>query len=391
MHDLHIPDKDEKDVAIDTGNFGAGMSTLSKCLKAAFALLIAVIACMAIWKFTFGSIIQVGPQEQVIVLRFGKFAELYPSGWYWVLPYPVNTAVRVPTNNLSIRILDFMPQNRESLTDRNKMQEMMQNPNAALAPGKDGYLITGDANIIHTDWEFTYRIKSPRAYYFKCLTPSTKIEGDDANLTDPRTGAFLGPRGPKTLLRSIFANAVITETSLWKAEDILRPKGGSSYADSVKGRFVKMVADMDIGIDIDNVSLRDRKPPAQAIPAFEDVIIAEQEGAKENEIARAYSIEQAASAEEGRNFLLSDASTYRKRMVSDVVASKMAFDKILKEYKRSPESATVALYTSALSEALEQVKDKFIIRRNGTGSQELRLKLNPEPLSPKNEAKKDSK
>lgn len=393
MHDLHVPDKEELEKELDAGSFSSGMETLSKCLKAAFALLVAVILCMTVWFFTYGGLIQVSPQESVIVLRFGKLAEIYDSGWHWALPYPVNTVVRVPTSAQSIRISDdFMPADRSLLMERKPGAEMMSNPDAPLVPGKDGYLITGDANIIHTEWEVVYRIGDPKSYYENCLTPAD-LAGPDGMWVDPRIGKPLGERGPKTLIRDIFVNTVIGVTSTWKAEDILRPTSVNTYNGAVDGAFKKRMADMGIGVVVDGVYLRIKSPPPQSMAAFADVISAEQEGAKEKEIAKAYAIEQLAIGEETKAKLLTEAASYKRRIVSDVSSSVSVFKEILAQYNVSPDSVMVALYTSALSEALEQVKDKFVIRRNGSANQELRLKLNPEPPAPpkKDEARRDSK
>ena len=393
MHDFHTPDKEELEKELDAGSFSSGMETLSKCLKAAFTLLVTVIVCMTVWFFTYGGLVQVSPQESVIVLTFGKLDKIYDSGWHWAFPYPVSSSVRVPTSAQSIRISDdFMPADRSLVYGQKPGMEMMSNPDAPLVPGKDGYLITGDANIIHTEWEIVYKITDPKSYYENCLTP-TILAGDDDNWVDPKVGKALGPRGPRTYLRDVFVNTVIGVTATWKAEDILRPSGVSSYNGAVEGAFKSRVADLGIGVLVDGVYLRIKSPPPQAIAAFSDVISAEQEGAKEKEIAKAYAIEQNASAEEAKARLLAEGIGYKRRIVADVAASESVFSEILKQYNRSPDSVMVSLYTSALSDALEQVKDKFVITRNGTGGQELRLKLNPEPPTPpkKDEARRDSK
>ena len=60
------------------------------------------------------------------------------------------------------------------------------------------------------------------------------------------------------------------------------------------------------------------------------------------------------------------------------------FSLLLPEYKKNPESVTVALFTQTVSDALSNAKDKFIVNSLASGKQELRLKLNPEPKTDKN-------
>lgn len=53
----------------------------------------------------------------------------------------------------------------------------------------------------------------------------------------------------------------------------------------------------------------------------------------------------------------------------------------------------VSLYSTTLADAMALVKDKFILSKVPNSKQELRLKLNPEPVIKKNEDKtaKDQK
>ena len=58
--------------------------------------------------------------------------------------------------------------------------------------------------------------------------------------------------------------------------------------------------------------------------------------------------------------------------------------KLLEEYKKNPESVLVSLYSTTLADALAQSKDKYAIGITPGLRQEVRLKLNPEPVIKKN-------
>ena len=66
------------------------------------------------------------------------------------------------------------------------------------------------------------------------------------------------------------------------------------------------------------------------------------------------------------------------------------FKSILAEYRKSPETVTVTLFSQVMADAMSNVKDKFIVNSLAAGRQELRLKLNPEPLTPE-EKKEENK
>lgn len=390
MHDFHMPDRSAKKEPFDAGQFSSGMESLSRSLKAAFAILAILIVGMLIWFFTFGGFFIVSPQESVIVLRFGEFSGQYDESWHWVFPFPVNTIVRVPRSVQSIRTSSFLPDNRTLITDRKQSAMMGGEGGGPLVPGKDGYLLTGDANIIHTEWEMTYNVTDPKTYFEKCLTPESPAAFDEV-LKGPK-GEILGSRGPRTLLKAQLDNCVIKVTATWSAEGALYSKRASEYVKAVESMMKRKVDEMELGLHVESVSLRLKSPPPQTIAAFEDVIVAEQQGDSERQKANAYAVEQLNTAESERAVILSDASSYKRRVVEEVSADKSYFEKILKEYSKNPDSMLTVLYSNSLAESMDKVKDKFVISRLEGDKQEVRLKLTPDlpPLKKKEEVQMEA-
>lgn len=91
--------------------------------------------------------------------------------------------------------------------------------------------------------------------------------------------------------------------------------------------------------------------------------------------------------------IIADAESYKARIEAEVKADISYFEAILKEYKKNPDAVMVSLYSTTLADAMALVKDKFILSKVPNSKQELRLKLNPEPVIKKNEDKtaKDQK
>lgn len=52
---------------------------------------------------------------------------------------------------------------------------------------------------------------------------------------------------------------------------------------------------------------------------------------------------------------------------------------------------TVTLFSQVMADAMSNVKDKFIVNSLAAGRQELRLKLNPEPLTAKEKKEAEEK
>ena len=155
----------------DGGQFSQGITALSKMLKVAFRLLTGIIILMLIYFFTLGGLFIVdSTKESILRLQFGKYTgKVYTEGWYWVFPYPVNTIISIPKTNQTVRSFTFMPADRLSLFKR-AGDAGEANP---LATGKDGYLITGDNCILHTEWEMVYRSQN-RISIMKNASPLPK-------------------------------------------------------------------------------------------------------------------------------------------------------------------------------------------------------------------------
>ncbi len=355
----------------DYGQYSPGVKALLKAMNTAFISLALIISGMLIWFFTFGGYFTVKPQEAVLVLRFGEIVDVFQDSWHWVLPYPVNSLIRIPVSSRSVATSSYMPAKSTGIDGA------AAPPSESLIPGKDGYLLTGDANIIHSEWSAVYRVSNPKKYYLSTLTPEKPADSDE-QMRDPVTRESYGTRGPQTILRNLLDNTVLRITASWKAEDALY-KDSFGYIKAVEKEYIKQVTALDIGVTVDSVSLRMKTPPPSAIGAFQDVIVAEQQSSKEKDTARAYAVEQLNLASSESSLILAEADSYKKRVVAQVIADKFYFNKIKTEYSENPDTVLVSLYNSTLASVISSVKEKFIISKDRNGNQELRLKLNPEP------------
>ena len=93
----HPPNDPER--PIDTP-VDAGSQALSEALRSSFAIVKFVMVALVI-VFLGSGFFQVGPQEQAIILRFGKPVgegrdALLGPGLHWSFPYPIDKYEKVP-------------------------------------------------------------------------------------------------------------------------------------------------------------------------------------------------------------------------------------------------------------------------------------------------------
>jgi len=366
-------------VGADIEGVGAGMQSLIGMLRVLFFVL-RILIILTFLCLVFSGMFFVREHEEAMLFRFGKLQqkdskEILTSGeWYWAWPYPIDRVKRVAEAQRSVMVTttQFWPE----IQALDIAGEARPGPDSAavLRPGQDGYLLTGDANIMHLIWTITYRVDDAKKYYLHFYDSS-----DAAPSTQDGNAA---KRGAEAIIRSVLENAVLVtvagcpvDTVFYK-RDLLRQR--------VNERVTDMIAELDMGIDVQQVSLSELQPPVATRRAFQEVVDADQIRRTEIDTAEAYKkrVELEALGEAAN--ITAEAEAYRTRIVESVKAEKNYFATVLEEYRKNPKTMLVALYTDAIRDVLDQVETKYIVRPTPDGRQELRLQLGPEPEKSRN-------
>lgn len=348
-----------------SGRYDAGLKSLARSLQLAFLFLLLGIIGTLIYFFSGAGYFSVEPQQAVIVSRFGRIIGTYTSGGHWFLPYPVNQFIRVQTSQQLLNI-DFAAAAAGESGD-------------SLEPGRDNYLLTGDANIVHSSWSITYRVANPEKYYTSLLTPQFPVSNGEVMPDDVFTDAdgMLSTRGPVTYLRNEFKQAVISVTGESAVNSILYA-GQAAFSEAVRRKFSEAVAAGNYGIVIENVALNRIYPPARTKAAFDDVTAAGNTRSALRNEAEANRVEVENEARSTAAAIIADAETYKMRIRAKTEADKTYFLRILEQYRRSPATVPMALYTAMLNDIAGSMDgDKFLLNTKSERKQ-LWLKLNPE-------------
>lgn len=361
--------RDQQDTLYDPG-----MKSLVRSLQMVFVFLVIIILGMLVRFLTLEGYFHVQKgQEAVVVLRFGKYVDTFDEGWHWFMPYPVHRFITFRTNR-QILTVDFLPAKRPLMPDAPPQ-------GGPLVPGQDAYLITGGANIIHTEWAINYRIDNPKAYYENTSWPENPMDPDKIE----KDAEIPGTRGPQTMLTSLLHDAVIKITALMRVDDILT-KQKLLYKDRVLNLLRKNVAAMNCGIEIIGLDLNNVAPPLPTKDAFTAVTNAGTAASALVDKAKEYKVREENNVQTQVAQIKADAAVYKTFVVSQAKADSVYFESIYAEYKRNPDTVLMALYNNTLSEVLDKISQKYIIGTRPEGKQQqVRIKLNPELLKQKNE------
>lgn len=378
----------------------SGMQALVRMLRILFQGLRALIIIIFVY-LLFSGMFRVDDQNEAMLFRFGALqtriidpergeSPILTSGkWYWAWPYPVDWVKEIPAQkSVTVSTADiFLARINPSLIDP-KQPPPAEN---FLRPGNDGYLISGDTNILHTRWEVNFRIVNSAKYYLNFYDDDEDSSNSSTGRGRPGgRGQEQRKRGTEVVIRNLLANAALAEMATWRVEDLLAtsrtlPDGKvENIKDKVQERLLEFLDEVDLGVQVQAVNLVDLQPPLATQESFRKVNEASETGRAEVLKAKSYAESVVLAAQGNAYRIIDDAKSYRTRVVESIKADSSYFETVLTEYRKNPETMLTALYTDALRAALARVPNKYIVHTLPGGNQEIRLQIGQVPE--KNEA-----
>jgi membrane protease subunit HflK len=339
----------------------AGARALSEALRSSFGV-IKFVMLVLVLVFLGSGVFRVGPGERAIKLRMGRVVgqgqqALLKEGLHWSLPYPIEEYERVSVTGVK-KVTSTT--GWYAVTPEQALAGTEPPPGPTLNPAVDGYVLTGDNNIIHVRATLVYHVSDPVKYIFSFVNAS------DA-------------------LQSMLDDALLYAASRFKVDDILT-RDIFGFQDAVHQRAAELVGKRQLGVTIEQCVVEKTIPPRQLQQAFQSVLEAELGSRKLRDEALTYEnqVTNRAVADAASRINLAQAD--RKRLVAEVAGWADEFQKVLPKYQENPDLFTQKLLTETLGRVFTNAQDKIFVAESSNGkSRELRLQLNRE--LPKQEQK----
>ncbi|MBP5674178.1 MAG: hypothetical protein J6X49_17470 [Victivallales bacterium] len=384
-------------------NEGAGMQSLMRMARIMFLCLRIVIIVILAYLLMSG-VFRVDEQNEAMLFRFGALqtrmidneerAVLTSGRWYWAWPYPIDWVKVLPAQR-TVTI------STETLYEPWIKPEAGQAPNRFLRPGADGYLLSGDTNIIHASCEVNYRIRDPQKYYLdyldeeeadSFLSSTEKKKAAEQARQGSDEASKTRKRGTEGIMRNMLGNALLTTCATWTVEELrtkMRTIGEETLniEDAVQMQLEKYLKEVDLGVEVQSVKITFQLPYA-TLQAFDGVFEASEMGDAEIQKARLDAATLLSNAEGMAAKIRNEAMTYKRNVVESVRADSTYFKTVLEEYKKHPETMLTVLYTDALRAVLGRVDNKYVVHQTAGEGQEVRLQIGqvPEKSKPTGEA-----
>jgi len=304
--------------------FGQNMEWPKIPLKAVKAGLLVLAAVVLLW----GSFYQVGPEEIGVILRFGKFVRTTDPGLHAKLPLGVEQLMRVPVQRqlkVEFGFRTLRPGvNSEFTTNAETKAESV--------------MLTGDLNVVDTEWIVQYKIRDPYKFLFK-MREATETFRD---MTEAVVRRVVGDNS---------VDEVITV-------------GRGRIADEAKVLLQSLCDAYEIGIEVNQLIFQDVNPPETVKPSFNDVNEALQEKERKiNDAWAEYNQEIPKAAGEAEQTLRA-AEGYATERVNNAAGDAARFISIYREYAKAPAVTRKRLYLEALNDILPRIHKKIIIDQN---------------------------
>ena len=414
----HHPKEDpaQRDRLLGEQLDAAGQS-LTGALQVSFTIL-KIIMVVLIVLFVLSGIFQVEPDEQALLLRFGKIQgptenPVIDPGFEIAFPEPIDEIIRIPVKKVQTMEIDsfwYFETEQEKLNP-----DVKRRVTGPLDPLQDGYSLTRneslaglqgtDYNIVHSKWSITYRIDSP-VHFFENVYMRDREPGEDFLEAAEET--------VEPLLESLASNAIVNTMVHYTIDEAIKSEIG--IAENVRRRLQRRLDGIQSGIQISDVRADRITWPRQVDAAFQASSRARQESQQTLVDARSYkdklltdtggpgaeailgSLKQPGLTPEQQEDLVKDLSgqvqskiaaarAYRTSVVSDAHANADYLRELLPEYKNHPELVLQEIYQRAIAQVLSEADEKIVIQPSTDGkSREIRVLINRDPKIKKQQA-----
>ena len=289
-------------------------------------MILGLVILIAIWAFS--GLYRVLPDEQGVVLRFGKFVSTTQPGLNYHLPYPVETVFTpkvTKVNRIDIGFRSASDSGRTSGVDDVSEESLM---------------LTGDENIVNIDFSVFWVIKDAGKFLFKIQSPVETVKA-----------------AAETAMREVIAKS--------RLQPILT-EGRSSIEIETREIIQSLLDEYESGIQITQVQTQKADPPDEVIDAFRDVQAARADMERAKNEAEAYQNDVIPRARGEAAKILQEAEAYKKQVVAAAEGEASRFISIYNEYVLAKRVTQERMYLETMEKVLADI-NKIIIDRKAGG------------------------
>ena len=280
-----------------------------------------IIVVLAVLFLGYQSVYQIQPNEQGVVLRFGRFSNISSPGLNFLIPF-IEKVIKVDVE--SIR--------KEEFGFRQNISRTYSQASNAL--DLESLMITADKNVIQLNWVVQYKIRDAENFLFNIRDPRAAVR----DVSESVIRRLVGNRDFDYVLNN---REELAESTLKEMQDLL-----DKYSS---------------GIQLVVVQLQDLNPPDPVRPSFNEVNEAEQDKIRLANEAQKEANTKIPKALGTAKKVVQEAEGYAIERVNQAEGDVARFNAILKQYVSAKEVTRTRMYIETLRNMLPQVRDVVVI------------------------------
>jgi len=291
-------------------------------------ILFGLIVLAILWALS--GLYRVLPDEQGVVLRFGKFVNTTQPGLNYHMPYPIETALTPKVTKV----------NRIDIGFRSERDSGFSSGGVADVP-EESLMLTGDENIVNIDFSVFWVIKDAGNFLFKIQDPQATVKA-----------------AAETAMREVIARS--------KIQPILTE--GRSLIETDTQEIIQQILDeYNSGIQITQVQTQKADPPDQVIDAFRDVQAARADMERSKNEAEAYANDVIPRARGEAAKILQAAEAYKKEVVAKAEGEASRILSIYNEYAKAKQVTQERMFLETMEKVLADINKIIIDKNSGSG------------------------
>ena len=292
---------------------------------------IGLILLILVFVWLASGLYRVLPDEQGVVIRFGKFIKTTQPGLNYHIPFPVE-AVETPK---------VTKVNRIDIGFRSERDSGFSSGGGVADVPQESLMLTGDENIVNIDFSVFWVIKDAGKFLFKIQDPEGTVKA-----------------AAETAMREVIAKS--------KIQPILT-EGRSVIEVETQEIIQSILDDYESGIQITQVQTQKADPPDQVINAFRDVQAARADMERSKNEAEAYANDVIPRARGEAAKILQAAEAYKKQVVAKAEGEASRFISIYNEYAKAKEVTQERMYLETMEKVLAGIEKVIIEKNAGSG------------------------
>lgn len=274
------------------------------------------LVVVVVWLLS--GIYRVEPEEQGVVLRFGRLERIATPGLNYHLPAPIESVETPQVTRVNRIEIGFRP-GVQSTPGRQGGQDVSD----------EALMLTGDENIIDINFVVLWRISDAAKYLFNVRDPGATVKA-----------------AAESVMREIIGQTPIVQATT---------EGRRAIEQRAREQLQALMTDYGAGIAVDEVQLLKADPPQEVIDAFRDVQRAQADRERAQNEAEAYANDVIPRARGDAERILQEAAAYRQEVVARATGDSQRFEAVLEAYKKAPAITAERIYLETMQDVLASV------------------------------------